>query len=160
MYQRLISIFFVLVFLSSCGREVQSRQVVLSLLDEYGLTGGSLYTTDPPCEGGEALTEELFLLLYGRVDGTSDWSLIESATLWQGGGVTHLMEVGVFVCVDRGAAEAMALTCRLRLEECSVLSFADVSAFRDAEVRLHGRVVVYAALPDPDRAERIVDRLL
>lgn len=155
----LICILLVAFCLSSCGREITSDHIVGALLAEYGLTGGTLYSTSG-AEGSEELTEEIFLVLYGRVDGTSDFGGVESATLWQGGGVTRLMEVAAFVCVDRGAAEAMALTCRRRLEACSVLSFADMSAFATASVRLHGRVVVYAALPDPDRAERILDRLV
>ena len=102
-----------------------------------------------------------FTLLFGREDGSDDREDIVSYLLCLGASGTVFYELGFFRCVDRAAAREVEGLCLSRCETVRRMrGEVDLSAAEEPLVLRYGTLVVYLALPDNDRAEAVLRRLL
>ena len=102
-----------------------------------------------------------FTLLFGREDGSDDREDIVSFLLCLGSSGTVFYELGFFRCVDRAAACEVEGLCLHRCETVRKMrGEVDLSAAEEPLVLRYGTLVLYLALPDNDRAEAVLSKIL
>ena len=144
-----------LVSLTSC-REVGSADTVLrNFCASYGLSSGTMYSSEEKMTSPSYLDEKKFSTLYGG----GERPLYHSVAVMLYADMDGICECGVFVC--RGGAGKLDDV--IATEEMLASRLYQIrKIFPEAEgvILRYGRIVVYTVLPDNARAERLFSRIL
>ncbi|MFA5561830.1 MAG: hypothetical protein WDA00_04240 [Eubacteriales bacterium] len=147
--------------LCGCGKVVSGTRTFDTFRVKYRLPAGLTYDSAAAEWESGYLTRETFERLYARPDGSSEWEDIESCVIFLGASLDVTYEMGIFVCLDRAKAEEVAKMCYQRIDIIrSVRSYTDAGPAEDAIVKIYGTTVVLFVLPDNEKAERVMDRIL
>ena len=145
--KKLISVLLILVILSltSCREEQNAYEILTEFASLYGAEGIIYSPEIPEGQGGylpDGLVERIFLFTDG---------IGENFAILLNTHIDSPAECGVFVCSD----DAEMLQCEeVCLERLRVLGS------EGGFVKRRGRVVYYALMPDPERAERIFKQII
>ena len=155
--RRFLTVILLLCFcLCSCGRRPAPppRTLLDRLLGALPIGAGVIYDSSLPENHGQYLDPLLFRALYARADGTDDREDIAAAALFLGGSGEVHREIGIFACRGSDSASEVSALCRARASLIASL------AETEPKVVVYGDTVVLLAVPDPDLALRLLDRLL
>ena len=151
-----------LVLLPSCGRgEASPREVYEAFSAKYGLPPHLTFDSEAGQSDAEYLSDKDFNLLFSRADGSDDREDVWAFVLCLGASGTVFYECGFFRCVDRAGAREVEELCIARCETVRRMrAEVDVSAAVEPVVIRRGAWVFYFALPDNDRAEDVLRRVI
>lgn len=148
----------------SCGQreEMTPRALFDRFAAGYPLMPGHLYDSLATEEEDTWLPPDLFHSLYARLDGSDDREDIQAFVLYLGSAGTVWYELAVFQCSDRAAAEEVAALCLLRCKTVREMrgTAVDLTAATEPRIVFHGSFLFFLALPDNDRALRVLNRIL
>ena len=157
----LLPVLFLLLF-PSCGRgETTPRAVYEAFAAKYPLPPHLTFDSEAGQNDAEYLSDKDFNLLFSRADGSDDREDITAFVLCLGASGRVFYECGFFRCVDLAGAREVEGLCLSRCETVRRMrAEVDVSAAQDPVVLRFGAWVFYFALPDNDRAEDVLRRVI
>ena len=144
-----------LCILTACGKEVGAYQVMEEFRIGYGIERPVFSPT--VAEGCEGYCYDGFLEgVFGQIsDSVEDYAILFVSDIHAVG------ECAVLICYSTYDAISVTSSVFARLDFLkSHAGSLDTSYLEDAFVRRCGRVVIFSALPDNEKAARLFDRLI
>lgn len=140
--------------LISCRGERDALSAMREFADAYG--EGTVYARGIPEGERGAVNESFFSELYGAPPyEVEDYALLFLPSPMRSG------EAGLLLCYRAADAMTVEALCLSRLRTLRTAALLAGRSFpEDAFVERHGRYVVYAALPDGERARSLLSRVL
>ncbi len=149
-----------IVPLSSCRTPLSPKNAMEAFAKDYPLPCGTLYFSESPARDPSHPDDQLFSLLYASPDGSDDREDIMEYAIFLGASLTYACEAGIFLCPDSESASEVMGMLSSRIFFVSNTKETDTTFCKDAFVKRYGRQVVYAILPDNQKALRIWDKIL
>lgn len=144
-----------IICMSSCQRSVEAYKLMTELCYAYGID--RVIFSPSVKEGEEGYCPDGFLdSVFGDIsESVSDYALLFISDLFSVG------ECAILVCYSTYDAIAVTEAALMRLELLRTESGGlDISALEGAFVERSGRTVILCALPDNDRARRLVRKII
>ena len=152
----LIGLMLVLsLFLSACREQISADEVLRNFLGEYPLAEGVIFSSCARIGDAEYADETQLRRLYGE----TQLPLYASFAVYLYSDMDTVRECGIFVIRDGlGASDDMMLTQDLIYERIHLVTL----AFPEIGARLmrFGNTLAYVIVPDLDRAQHLLSRLV